>query len=151
MLTYNTPPVSEKAISLPFSITPYGTIASTTDPYKLWADRARSVIGTAIGERIYRSKFGTSIPQGIFDTTEEYRVEIETQIRSAFSSFLPTLSLEDIVIANFSQDTNDNEENGLYVEVTYSLPNGKIETIIIGVATINGNSPIIEENAWQLQ
>ena len=57
--------MSEIAMSLPFSIDPYGKVSSTTDQKKIWADKVRSVLGTALRERVMLPTFGTLIPYEI--------------------------------------------------------------------------------------
>lgn len=148
MSRYNKPPITELAISLPFSITPYGSVSTTTNQYKVWADRARSVIGTSFSERIYRPRFGTGIPQSLFDSTEDMVEEIRRSVQQAFDTFLSTLTLEEVNVEVSNSDLAGVYTYGNVVstEITYSLPNGSFETIIVGIATIDGNNPIIEEN-----
>lgn len=136
-------PALELAMSLPFRIDEYGTVAATVDESKLWADRVRSVIGTAIGERIYRPEFGCRAAQTVFETEEATEAILQADIRSAFQSYLPTCGLESVEVSY------DEPSQILTAEVTYSTPSSDIASIQVGVATLNGDQPISEEITWQ--
>lgn len=127
------------AISFPFRIDEFGNVATTTDDRKIAADRVRSVIGTAIGERVFRPDFGTTIPSRIFDSIEVVEELIRTDIGRAFSKYLPTLTLSDITIVY------DDRENILEVEIFYQLPSGVDDSTTVGVASILNNEIIREE------
>jgi phage baseplate assembly protein W len=131
--------MSETTISLPFSIDPYGKINATTDQSKIWADRVRSVIGTAVKERVMNPEFGTRIPYTAFDTQEEADLKIEDEARTAFLQQLPLLSLESV------SSVFDEYTGVITLEVVYALPNDRKVSTTIGIAAINGNLPIYEE------
>lgn len=131
--------MSETTISLPFSIDPYGKISTTTDQSKIWADRVRSVIGTAVKERVMNPEFGTRIPYTAFETQEEADLRIEDEARTAFLQQLPLLSLQSVSSA-FDEYTGI-----ITLEVVYALPNDRKVSTTIGLAAINGNLPLYEE------
>jgi phage baseplate assembly protein W len=128
---------------LPFRIDEYGTIAATVDPAKIWADRVRSVIGTAIGERVYRPEFGCTAATSVFETEEETEALLLTEIRNAFLDYLPACSLEDVTVVI------DEQTRVINAEVTYTPPNSNTFSLQVGVATINGDQPISEEITWR--
>ena len=132
----------ELALSLPFSVNPYGRISTTTERSKIWQDRVRSVIGTFLGERVMRPNFGADVVDAVHETSEEAVIIIETQVRQAFNTYLPTLTLTDVV-------TNYDESSGIMeVEVIYSLPEATIEDVsstTIGLVRIAGNLPPLQE------
>lgn len=127
------------SISFPFRIDEFGNVATTTDDKKIAADRVRAVVGTAIGERVFRPDFGTTIPSRVFDSVEIVEELIRTDIGRAFSKYLTTLTLSDIVI-NY-----DDRENIINVEVFYQLPNGVDSSTTVGIASILNNEIIREE------
>lgn len=130
----------EIAMALPFSIDPYGKVTTTTEQSKIWADRVRSVIGTAYRERVMRSEFGTSIPYTAFDSQEEAQNRIENEIRNAFLIQLPLLTLSS-VSSSFDEYTGF-----IYITVIYALPNDQKVSTTIGLASIKGTIPIYEES-----
>lgn len=136
-------PIRELTMSLPFRVDEYGTIAATIDPSKIWADRVRAVIGTAIGERVYRPEFGCAAATSVFETEEETEALLISEIRNAFSDYLSSCSLEDVTIVI------DEQTRVINAEVTYTPPNSNTFSLQVGVATINGDQPISEEITWR--
>lgn len=133
--------ISEVAISLPFSVSEFGTIATTSSQEKIWADRVRSAIGTAVGERVLRPDYGTEIAANAFSTLEAAAEVLKQQVDLAFSRDLRLLRL---ISTNV---TMDEAEATLEAEITYALPNRTVEVVLIGFATLLGNLPIIEDVA----
>lgn len=138
-------PAFELAISLPFRIDAFGTVAATIDQSKIWQDRVRSVIGTALGERVYQPDFGCNAALTAFDGIEDAISSIETDITVAMQQFLPLLALQSVVV-EFDEGTNT-----ISAEVQYSVPNSSSYVVKVGIATIDGTNPIQEEIAWQIQ
>lgn len=131
--------VQPLALSLPFSINRFGGISVTTDPKKIWSDRVRSAVGTALTQRVMRPTYGTAVPQLLFDSVDIVRAALESEINLVFANYLPTLIFEESVI-NY-----DERQNVLSIDVRYRLPDGEEELVTLGVATLNGNSIIREE------
>lgn len=132
----------EIAVSLPFSVNPYGRIGTTTERSKIWQDRVRSVIGTYLGERVMRPNFGADVVDAVHETSEEAQVIVENQVRQAFNIYLPTLTLTDVI-------TDYDESTGvLNVELVYALPDSTIEDVsstTIGLVRIAGTLPPLQE------
>ena len=129
----------EKAISLPFSIDTFGSVGTTTEQSKVWADRVRSVLGTSLRERVMRPTFGTLIPFSLFNNVENAIVEIKEEVTRAFSRQLKLLTLKDTFVEQ------DFYTNSLKVTVTYSLPNQETNKTSIGFVIVRGTLPIYEE------
>ena len=138
-------PLSELAISLPFKIDALGKVGATVTREKIWLDKVRSVVGTALGQRVYRPGFGCNATLGVFDTEEYVLRTIEEDISTAFANFLPLLNLE-VVEVSLEPETEI-----VTVEVQYETPNGSPNAVRLGIATINGNNAISEEFSWQTQ
>lgn len=132
--------MSELALTLPFTVTSYGDIASTTDQAKIWGDRVRFVIGTNLQERILDPEFGTLVPSAFMETSDEAVTMIQTEIERAFPIQLDLLTLQDVSVSfdEYTSTTN--------VDVTYSLPNGEVTNTVIAVTYISGNNPSVQEN-----
>jgi phage baseplate assembly protein W len=130
-------------MSLPFRVDEYGTITATVDQSKIWADRVRAVIGTALGERVYRPEFGCVAATSAFETEEETEAILTSEISNAFLDYLPLCSLESVVVVI------DEQTRVVNAEVTYTAPNSSTTTLQVGVATINGDQPISEDITWR--
>lgn len=137
--------VRELSMSLPFRVDAFGTIAATVDESKIWADRVRAVIGTAVGERVYRPEFGCRAATSVFETEEETEVLLRAEIRNAFLDYLPLCSLEDVTVSI------DEVTRVINAEVVYRTPSSNEYSLQVGVATINGDQPISEEITWRPQ
>lgn len=131
--------VSQVAISFPFRIDEFGRVAVTTSEEKIWADRVRSVIGTTIGERVFRADFGTVISSQMFESTEIVEETVRSEIGRAFSKYLSALTLSDVFLAF------DDRQTLLEVDVQYTLPTGEASSTVIGIASLNNNDPIRED------
>jgi phage baseplate assembly protein W len=129
---------SETAIYLPFQFDELGNVRKTYDQEKIFADRVSSVIGTAVGERVMRNDFGTSIRSSLFGTQSAMEDIIEETVREAFTNLLPLLSLGDITY------THDEVQNTMEVSITYALPNRQISNVMVPVTvgniSISGNN-----------
>lgn len=132
--------MSEVALTLPFSINAYGSVASTTDQSKIWSDRVRFVIGTNLQERILNPQFGTLVPEAFMQTADDAVALITTEVERAFPMQLELLSLQsvDVSFDDYTGTTNAN--------IVYSLPNGEVTNTVVAVTYINGNNPSIQEN-----
>lgn len=131
--------MSEKAIALPFSIDPYGKVSTTSEQSKIWADKVRSVVGTTIKERVMRPTFGSTVAFGVFDSQSAAEQEIKTSVAEVFSTQLETLTLQEVTTSF------DDYTSTVNATVTYSLPNDIVLSTTIGLVTIVGNNPPIEE------
>ena len=130
----------ETALSLPFTVTSYGTVMSTTEQAKIWSDRVRAVIGTNIGERIMNPDFGTLVPEAFMQTTDDAENTIKTEVERAFATELPQLKFSSVT------SSFDEYSTTLNVNITYGLPNAEEATTNIGIVTIPANLPSKQEN-----
>ena len=131
--------MAEKSISLPFTIDSYGNVASTTSQSKIWADRVRSVIGTAVRERVMRPSFGTLIPYALFETSTLASEEIQAEVEKAFSSQLTILTLQNTEVSY------DEYSGTVSVTITYDLPNNEQVTTTVGLILVQGTTPSYKE------
>jgi len=132
--------MAEIALTLPFSINPYGSVATTTDQSKIWADRVRFVIGTNLRERILDPEFGTLVPSAFMETADVAQTVIEYEVESAFQSQLELLQFSSV---DSSYDEYTNTTN---VNIVYGLPNGEVTNTVVAVSYISGNNLSVEEN-----
>ena len=127
-------------MAVPFSIDAYGAVTLATTQEKIWADRVRSVLGTNFNERIMRPTFGSLIPSAFMETTDEARNLIQAEVRTAFSTQLDQLQLENV------STSYDEYSDLLIVTVLYALPDDTQAETTISLITLDGTNPAIEEN-----
>lgn len=130
----------ETTISLPFTVTSYGSVASTTDQAKIWSDRVRAVIGTNLRERLMNPEFGTLVPEAFMQTADDAEALVVTEVQRAFPTQLPLLTLNSVE-ASF-----DEYYSTLSVTILYSLPNDVEVSTTVGLVNIQGTTPPIQEN-----
>lgn len=132
-------PINEYAIALPFSFDAFGSVGSATTQNKIWADRVRSAVGTALGERVLNTRYGVSIPATSFSTITEMEGTVVSEVERVFVEQFPSLTLEEVT-PTFSEKTST-----IDVEVLYSLPNNDQSSVSVGLVRIDPDEPIIEE------
>jgi phage baseplate assembly protein W len=132
--------MSEKAISLPFSLDAYGKILSTNEQTKIWADRVLSVLGTLSSERVMDAQFGTPIPSYAFESLENAEALIPGEVAKAFSRWLSNLTLQDTIVLF------DKQAGQVLVEVIYQLPNDEVRNTVIALAAISGDQLPYQES-----
>ena len=91
-----------KAISYPFTLNVFGETTSTTDQKKIYTDRVLTLLSTSIGERPMRPTYGTNLGLAMFENQGVAEVAIPAAIRSAISTWLPALTVNQINIKNFN-------------------------------------------------
>lgn len=123
----------EVAIALPFSIDAYGKVSQTKEQPKIWADKVRSVIGTALKERVMRPLFGTNIPAAVFENQDFSALTVQDTVSTAFNQQLQRLQLQDV------SSVFDDYTGTLNIEITYGLPNDEVVSTTVGLLSISGN------------
>jgi len=126
-------PMTESAISFPFSIDSRGSIAYTTDINKIWEDRVRLVLFTSEHERVMRPTFGTQIRDLVFESNYSTTTAAERVVAGAFARWLPALKLKNVIALP------DDVNGGLIVQVNYTLPNGTPGSLMAPTTTANLN------------
>jgi phage baseplate assembly protein W len=83
-------------------------------------DNIVNLIMTRKGERTMQPEFGCDIWQLIFEpiTTDTLEFEIESSIVEAVNTWLPYLSIDQIL---FDYDTNDIDNHKIYLQIAFSL------------------------------
>jgi phage baseplate assembly protein W len=118
-------------MTMPFSIDTFGRVAFTEDRTRIWADRARMVAGTSVGERVMRPTWGTDLVEAFFTSGEVEEEAVEAALETAFAEFLPDITVTEV------QSTRDKyEPSRLYVDLTYTIP-GRDEPITADVSLVS--------------
>lgn len=133
--------MTEIALGIPFSLDSTGNLNLTTDQSVIWSNRVRSAVGTIIGERVMRPTYGTKIATLLFDTVSAMEESITNEVARVFSAHLPLLTLNSVDILH------DERDNVISAEITYSLPNNKEVTTVVGNITVTSTTPPYEEIA----
>lgn len=120
-----------KAISYPFTLNVFGETTSTTDQKKIYTDRVLTLLSTSIGERPMRPTYGTNLGLAMFENQGVAEVAIPAAIRSAISTWLPTLTVNEINIKNF------NDGGKVEVELLLTFPDYTTGTITVRSVTLN--------------
>lgn len=104
-----------KAISLPFRLDSFGNVATSTDLPKIWGDKVKTVVATALGERIMRNDFGCSLPNNLFDIAVDAPGFADGQIQAAFLAWLPEVDF-------VRTDLEETESGTVSLNVVYRIP-----------------------------
>jgi phage baseplate assembly protein W len=120
-----------KAISYPFTLNVFGETTSTTDQKKIYTDRVLTLLSTSIGERPMRPTYGTNLGLAMFENQGIAEVAIPAAIRSAISTWLPALTVNEINIKNF------NDGGKVEVELLLTFPDYTTGTITVRSVTLN--------------
>jgi phage baseplate assembly protein W len=120
-----------KAISFPFTLDPFGKTASTTDQRKIYQDRVLTLLSTAVGERPMRPTYGTNIATAMFENQGNVEKAINDAIRSAISTWIPELTVNNIFLKGFL------DTGAVTVELNVSLPDFVEDSITVVSTTLN--------------
>lgn len=132
--------MSESAISLPFSFDSAGLIGHTSDIKKIWQDRIAMVVMTKLGERIMRPGFGSEVPSVAFENVDTAISLCRQAITTAFSRWLPALTLIDIIF------TTDPIDFFLVADIRYSYsPLSEVNNVKLKTAVLTKSGDTILE------
>ena len=110
------------AISLPFRIDGYGRVATTSDVYKIYADRVRSLVCTHVSERLMQPRYGSDVARDLFDLLSQAPDLVDVQIRTAFLEWLPDLTFVGVEVRY-----EDDDGGEVRMDVTYEVPDVAVE------------------------
>ena len=104
--------------TIPFSLTPNGTVQTTSNPNQIANDRVEALIGTYPGERVMQSKYGVDVPSYVFapDLVTTQAVLIN-QIQQALATWEPEIILDSVTPVTTQSDVGIIDVN---VEFTLS-------------------------------
>ncbi len=132
--------VTQRAISLPFSISESYGISFTTNENKIYKDRVFLAVMTGLNERVMRPNYGTQIKTAIFENEAVAIPIVDATVRAAFSQWLPSLVLQDLYI---ELDLNTMHLN---ITINYKLPNETTDEININTGTFTRSGDLLEGN-----
>lgn len=132
---------NQRAITLPFSINENYGIGFTSNENKIWRDRVFLALMTGLRERVMRPDYGSQIKQVLFENEQTADAVIQTTVRAAFTTWLPSLSLLDVITEL------DVETMQFIITIKYRLPNATTDEITIDTGTFTRSGDIVEGNA----
>ena len=131
--------VTQKAISLPFSINEYGGIGFTSSEAKIWKDRVFLTLMTGLSERLMSPNYGSQLRELLFENYAEASTVAQSTVTYAFGTWLTSLQL-------LSVSTElDDETMQLSVTINYQLPNLQTDTLTLTTGTFTRAGELIEE------
>lgn len=131
--------VTQKAISLPFSINEYGGIGFTSSEAKIWKDRVFLSVMTGLSERLMSPNYGSQLRELLFENYNEAATTVQSTVTYVFGTWLTSLQL-------LSVSTElDDETMQLSVTINYQLPNLQKDTLTLTTGTFNRAGELIEE------
>jgi phage baseplate assembly protein W len=131
---------TQRAISLPFSLSESYGISFTTNQNKIYKDRVFLAVMTGLNERVMRSNYGTQVKTAIFENEAIAIPIVDATVREAFSQWLPSLVLQDLYI---ELDLNTMHLN---ITINYKLPNETTDEININTGTFTRSGDLLEGN-----
>lgn len=126
----------ESAISLPFRFYS-GGVAYTTSKPEVWKDRVFIAITTGLNERVMLPTYGTELKRAVFESYQDAAEASKKTIGMAFSTWLPTLTLDEIRVEP------DQGDGTLNITVNYTLPNAQKDVLIFKTNTFNRYGEIV--------
>lgn len=103
-----------------------------SDPAWAMRNDIMHVIFTPKGQRIRMPEFGTNLMKYIFEPNDSETWEnVKNEIKEAVALFVPGVVITDIAVL-----TEENEKNGLFVEIRYSVDEGAFmteDTIVVAL------------------
>lgn len=131
--------MTAKVISLPFSFNSSGAVSYTESEEKIWQDRVVSVVMTNLTERVMRPTFGSDVKKATFENFDDASVLIEQTISAAFTTWLPSLTIDRISTAP------DQKDGSMYITILYKYNKYLNSSVTIKTAFLNRAGDIILE------
>jgi phage baseplate assembly protein W len=127
------------AISLPFSFDADGRVANTSDQTKVLRDRIVLVLLTNFNERVMRPAFGSSVRYANFENHTQAEAIIKQASATAFTTWLPYLTLIDTEAAIDSDGV-------INISVQYKAgPYQSPQTVSVKTAILSRSGDVILE------
>jgi uncharacterized protein len=120
--------------TIPFSLTPSGSVQTTNDPNQIANDRVESLIGTYPGERVMIPDYGVNVPSYVFSPDIPAQESLlTTQVQQAITQWEPTITLDSVTPV-----LNQSDVGIIDIDVQFTLSNNpamtpaQVATILLG-------------------
>ena len=118
-----------------------GSTLATNDYRTIWKDRVFVACLTGLGERVMTPNYGTEVLDSLFEDETRAEALCKETIASAFSTWLPDLTLSEVLAAY------DSYSGSLEITVNYILPSGEEDTTSLKTNTFDPYGNIIREGS----
>lgn len=98
-----------------------GSLASTSEPKRVWRGRVLNVLSTFEGSRVMRPRFGTRSPELAFENQGTIEGLAQSVIRGAMQNYLPEVTLQSVTVTPGPTWPAD----GINVHIVYETPAGR--------------------------
>jgi phage baseplate assembly protein W len=122
------------SFSVPFALTPQGTVQVTKNPNEIANDRVESVVGTYPGERVMQPEYGVDAPSFVFaPDLSTNQAHLATEVQQAINRWEPNIVLDSVQVLPTQSDVGI-----IGVDVQFTLSNdpsltpAQIATVEIG-------------------
>lgn len=124
--------------SIPFSLTPSGSVSTTVNPNQIANDRVESLIGTYPGERVMLPTYGVDVPAYVFspDILSQQSLLIN-QIQQAIGTWEPTIALDSVTPV-----VTQSEVGLIDINVEFTLSNNPALTPV-QIATVSVGGSVV--------
>ena len=110
--------------TIPFSLTPSGSVQTTNDPNQIANDRVESLIGTYPGERVMIPDYGVNVPSYVFSPDIPAQQSLlTTQVQQAITQWEPTITLDSVTPV-----LNQSDVGIVDIDVQFTLSNNPAMT-----------------------
>lgn len=122
--------------TIPFSLTPSGSVQTTNDPNQIANDRVESLIGTYPGERVMIPDYGVNVPSYVFSPDIPAQESLlTTQVQQAITQWEPTITLDSVTPV-----LNQSDVGIIDIDVQFTLSNNPAMTPAqVATVEVGGN------------
>lgn len=124
---------------VPFSLTPQGGIATTSDPGIIALQRVESLVGTPRNERVMLPTYGVPLPQFLFapDIAADVQ-QISNDITQALQTWEPTINVISVTpVVNEQQVGLDNVIVDFSQSADSAFTPTQTATVLVGGTVVN--------------
>jgi len=119
-------------IDYPFSFDSQGKVSVIKESNnKIWKNKILSLVSTGTLERVWYSDYGINLSSLLFEPSQSVIEEAVRGINEMFISWLPELELDDVIPGY------DALNGYLVINVKYSLPSGKKDSVKIDTSSLS--------------
>lgn len=119
------------SINYPYTIDPNGVVISSVTTTKLYLDRVLTLLSTNIGQRPMIPSYGVDWSTAMFENEGDARVAINQAIRVAIATWIPEVTVNNIII-----DSN-NFDGKMLVNLELGIPNDTTANLVINSDIFN--------------
>lgn len=122
----------------PFSLTPQGKVATTTDPDRIALQRVESIVETPPRERVMLGDYGVDLPAYLFSPgVETATIEIKNDVAGQLAKWEPNINVIDVI-----PDTSQSEVGIVSVDVEFTQSADQAFTPVLTATVLVGGTVV---------